>query len=123
VPERSDDAVAAEPTPASVEAVPYDVSAHSMATAPLVQERVAEEPAEQAPAERAPMVAEHEVALPELDEDDIPLTWDPRPVPRPTYTMKARAGERPAPVTTPEPAAEVEHTAYEDLRERRIAGL
>jgi hypothetical protein len=123
VPERSDDAVAAEPTPASVEAVPYDVSAHSMATAPLVQERVAEEPAEQAPAERAPMVAEHEVALPELDEDDIPLTWDPRPVPRPTYTMKARAAERPAPVTTPEPAAEVEHTAYEDLRERRIAGL
>jgi len=31
-----------------------------------------------------------------VDEDDIPLTWDPRPVPRPTYTMKARA-DRPLP--------------------------
>ncbi|MEO7071281.1 MAG: hypothetical protein ABI131_12415, partial [Nostocoides sp.] len=25
-----------------------------------------------------------------VDEDDLPLTWEPRPVPRPTYTMKAR---------------------------------
>mgnify|MGYP002652999326 CR=1 FL=1 len=31
-----------------------------------------------------------------LDEDDVPDTWDPRPVPRPTYTMKARAPQRPA---------------------------
>ena len=33
---------------------------------------------------------------PLVDEDDIPLTWDPVPVPRPTYTLKARA-TRPAP--------------------------
>lgn len=40
-----------------------------------------------------------------VDEDDIPLTWDPRPVPRPTYTMKARA-DRPLPApadVTPTP--------------------
>lgn len=42
-----------------------------------------------------------------VDEDDIPLTWDPRPVPPPTYTMKARV-ERPQPSTvTPEPVAAV----------------
>ncbi len=28
---------------------------------------------------------------PLLDEDDMPLTWDPAPVPMPTYTMKAPA--------------------------------
>ncbi|HPB71355.1 MAG TPA: hypothetical protein PLX71_00085 [Phycicoccus sp.] len=28
---------------------------------------------------------------PLVDEDDMPLTWDPVPVPRPTYTMKAKA--------------------------------
>ena len=45
--------------------------------------------------------------VPIVDEDDIPLTWDPVPVPRPTYTMKAKA-ERPevAPAAvTPDPAA------------------
>lgn len=26
-----------------------------------------------------------------VDDDDLPLTWDPVPVPRPTYTMKAQA--------------------------------
>lgn len=30
-------------------------------------------------------------ARPLVDEDDMPLTWDPRPVPPPTYTMKATA--------------------------------
>ena len=47
-----------------------------------------------------------EVMVPIVDEDDIPLTWDPVPVPRPTYTMKAKA-ERPevAPAAvTPDPA-------------------
>jgi hypothetical protein len=33
-----------------------------------------------------------------VDEDDIPLTWDPVPVPPPTYTMKARV-TRPAPAS------------------------
>ena len=47
-----------------------------------------------------------EVMVPIVDEDDIPLTWDPVPVPRPTYTMKAkaeRAEVAPAAVT-PDPA-------------------
>jgi hypothetical protein len=44
------------------------------------------------------------VALPQVDEDDIPLTWDPVPVPRPTYTMKAPARSRPAPPLEQAPA-------------------
>jgi hypothetical protein len=68
-----------------------------------------------------------EVMVPIVDEDDIPLTWDPVPVPRPTYTMKARA-ERPevAPAAvTADPApvvprgADGEGTAYD---QRRAAG-
>ncbi len=60
-----------------------------------------------------------------VDEDDIPLTWDPIPVPRPTYAMKAKA-ERPAPPpaeTTPAPAPRAvgEDTAYQ-APERRAAG-
>lgn len=44
-------------------------------------------------------------AFGEVDEDDIPLTWNPVPVPRPTYTMKDRAEHaRPAPAeVTPTP--------------------
>lgn len=42
-----------------------------------------------------------QVAAPLLDEDDMPLTWDPVPVPRPTYTMKAQAHR----VAPPSPAA------------------
>ena len=118
-PERSDDVVAAESAPAPVQTAPFDVDvvAEPATTAPIVREPVQEQPIEQAP------VAAREVVLPELDEDDIPLTWDPRPVPRPTYTMKARAAERPARTVEPEPAAQAEHTAYEDVPERRIAGL
>ena len=64
--------------------------------------------------------------VPIVDEDDIPLTWDPVPVPRPTYTMKAKA-ERPevAPAAvTPDPApvrqeAVGDGTAYD---QRRAAG-
>ena len=40
------------------------------------------------------------------DEDDIPLTWDPRPVPRPTYAMKAAAHRRLATPATTGPRAE-----------------
>lgn len=38
-------------------------------------------------------------ARPLVDEDDLPLTWDPVPVPRPTYTLKAQA--RRVPVAPP----------------------
>lgn len=43
------------------------------------------------------VVAADEPVQPTLlvDEDDVPLTWDPVPVPRPTYTMKARVERRP----------------------------
>ncbi len=77
-----------------------------------------------APRPEAPVA---EVMVPILDEDDMPLTWDPVPVPRPTYTMKAKAERRevaPAAVT-PDPAPVVredaEHgdSAYD---QRRVAG-
>ena len=61
-----------------------------------------------------------------VDEDDIPLTWDPVPVPRPTYTMKAKA-ERPevAPAeVTPTPVAgqAALRLREDELDERRVAG-
>ncbi len=59
---------------------------------------------------------------PLVDEDDIPLTWDPVPVPRPTYTMKSRV-TRPAPASADLVGdADTEYAAYEDLPERRVAG-
>ncbi len=64
-----------------------------------------------------------EVMVPIVDEDDIPDTWDPVPVPRPTYTMKAKA-ERPEvepAATTPDP---VRHEGSGDAvyDQRRVAG-
>ena len=66
------------------------------------------------------------VMVPILDEDDMPLTWDPVPVPRPTYTMKARAERpevQPAAVTAdPVPSVrdhEADDAAYD---QRRVAG-
>jgi membrane protein implicated in regulation of membrane protease activity len=57
-----------------------------------------------------------------VDEDDIPLTWDPVPVPRPTYTMKSRV-TRPAPTSADLVGdADTEYAAYEELPERRVAG-
>lgn len=118
-PERSAEVVAAE---ASFEPVvasaPFDVAADAVASAPARQEPMVQQPAAQ-----EPVVAEHEVVLPELDEDDIPLTWDPRPVPRPTYTMKARAAERHSPAAEVEPAAQADQAAYDEIPERRISGL
>lgn len=64
-----------------------------------------------------------------VDEDDIPLTWDPVPLPRPTYTLKARAPEVPASMAVrnveadeaPISAQDTDETAYE-LPERRVIG-
>jgi hypothetical protein len=59
---------------------------------------------------------------PLVDDDDIPLTWDPVPVPRPTYTMKARV-TRPAPTSADLVGdADTEYAAYEETPERRVAG-
>jgi hypothetical protein len=61
-------------------------------------------------------------ARPLVDEDDIPLTWDPVPVPRPTYTMKSRV-TRPAPTSADLVGdADTEYAAYVDIPERRVAG-
>jgi hypothetical protein len=60
---------------------------------------------------------------PLVDEDDIPLTWDPVPVPRPTYTLKARA-TRPAPAAADLVGdADTEYAAHADeLPARQVAG-
>ena len=65
-----------------------------------------------------------DVMVPIVDEDDIPLTWDPVPVPRPTYTMKAK-DQRPelAPAAvTPDPAPVVRESDESQYDERRVAG-
>jgi hypothetical protein len=67
-------------------------------------------------------VSAADVMVPILDEDDMPLTWDPVPVPRPTYTMKAKA-QRPevAPAAvTPDPAPVARRDDADDVR--RVAG-
>jgi predicted lipid-binding transport protein (Tim44 family) len=57
-----------------------------------------------------------------VDEDDIPLTWDPVPVPRPTYTLKSRA-TRPAPAAADLVGdADTEYAAYDEAPVRRVAG-
>ena len=56
-----------------------------------------------------------------VDEDDIPLTWDPVPVPRPTYTMKAMAHRVPAPPVAQGVPPELAEPAYEE-QVRRVAG-
>lgn len=76
-----------------------------------------------APAEAAARVAPAARVL--LDEDDMPLTWDPVPVPRPTYTMKAAAVRRPVP-EAPVPSslvADLDDDVPEDFPlPRRVVG-
>ena len=62
------------------------------------------------------------VLPPLVDEDDLPLTWDPVPVPRPTYTMKSRA-TRPAPTSADLVGdADTEFARYVQEPVRRVAG-
>ncbi|MGB7819719.1 MAG: hypothetical protein WBL35_13430, partial [Ornithinibacter sp.] len=83
---------------------------------------IAQESPSRAP-EEIVVEAAREVTGPLVDEDDIPLTWNPVPVPRPTYTMKAKAERRdpvPADVTPAgQPAERDGSTAFAD---RRVAG-
>ena len=62
-------------------------------------------------------------ARPLVDEDDIPLTWDPVPVPRPTYAMKSRV-TRPAPTSADLVGdADTEYAPVDDEQPvRRAAG-
>ena len=91
---------------------------------------VAEQPADAAAPAQEVVPSEPEAAPEQVveyvhlvDEDDIPLTWDPVPVPRPTYTLKAKA-DRPAvppAAVTPDPAP-VPRERADDVDERRVAG-
>jgi hypothetical protein len=73
---------------------------------------------------QAALAAQPVATVPLVDEDDIPLTWDPVPVPRPTYTMKARV-TRPAPTSADLVGdADTEYAAHEDAlpARRAVAG-
>ena len=115
-----------EDAPGSAPAPPAD---DPVAQAPSLDQPAASEPTPPRPdvdtvfddsAEMA--VSAADVMVPILDEDDMPLTWDPVPVPRPTYTMKAKA-QRPevAPAAvTPDPAPAARRDDADDVR--RVAG-
>lgn len=128
--------VAASARPAAAMADATEVAEPVEVVADTAPAAVAEAEGESTVAESTvaePAVAEvvvvdepvYDVMVPILDEDDIPLTWDPVPVPRPTYTMKAKA-ERPevAPAAvTPDPAPVARESAGdESYDERRVAG-
>ena len=102
------------PAPASAPAAPHDELYDVQAV-----ETTGRQPAPvEAPVATAPVAPPR----PLVDEDDIPLTWDPVPVPRPTYTMKARV-TRPAPTSADLVGdADTEYAAYEETPERRVAG-
>lgn len=89
--------------------------------AALYDIQAAERAVTEVPAESAPKAGTAATMMPLVDEDDIPLTWDPVPVPRPTYTMKAMAQRHaPAPVGQGVPP-ELAEPAYEEPV-RRVAG-
>ncbi|MFL6152361.1 MAG: hypothetical protein ACJ72B_08265 [Ornithinibacter sp.] len=90
---------------------------------PVVEPVAAQADAPAAQAD-APAAQAYDVMVPIVDDDDIPLTWDPVPVPRPTYTMKAKA-QRPevSPAAVTPDAAPVERESDESgYDERRVAG-
>jgi len=100
----------AEPEPVAARESFYDLQAVERGAA------VATEPAVGPVA-----VAQATPAVPLVDEDDIPLTWDPVPVPRPTYTMKAVAHRTEAPPVGHGVPPELADAAYEEPV-RRVAG-
>jgi hypothetical protein len=117
-------APAADPTPAPadepvvVEAEPAPVAAPRDE---LFDVQAVEARRVAAPAAALPEMQPVAPSRPLVDEDDIPLTWDPVPVPRPTYTMKARV-TRPAPTSADLVGdADTEYAAYEEPA-RRVAG-
>jgi hypothetical protein len=120
-------ATASEAVAATTVDEPLVDAAAEMVRAEVVARATAAEPVtapEPVAAEVAVPEQADDVMVPIVDEDDIPLTWEPVPVPRPTYTMKAKA-ERPevAPAAvTPDPAPVVRESDERDYDERRVAG-
>ena len=102
------EAVDDEEQPLSARESFYDIQA-------VERGSVAEAPA------AAPAAAHAVPAAALVDEDDIPLTWDPVPVPRPTYSMKAMAQRVPAPPVAQGVPPELAEPAYEEPV-RRVAG-
>ncbi|SES45961.1 hypothetical protein SAMN05216199_3874 [Pedococcus cremeus] len=101
----------ADPEPATVRDSFYDVEAVERASGP---HQTVHSPAAAVAGQQVPVG-------PLVDEDDIPLTWDPVPVPRPTYTMKAVVPRTQAPPVGHGVPPEMADAAY-DEPVRRVAG-
>ena len=116
-----------EPAAARVRPELYDVQEVERELATPAPTDAPRGPVESAPAAAATAAQPAAVVpRPLVDEDDIPLTWDPVPVPRPTYTMKSRA-TRPAPTSADLIGdADTEYARYEHEHEqepvRRVVG-
>jgi hypothetical protein len=109
------DAEQGEPEPVTTRESFYDLEAIERGAA------VAPEPVAEPGAAGQTTAAQTTPAVPLVDEDDIPLTWDPVPVPRPTYTMKAVAHRTQAPPVGHGVPPELADAAYEEPV-RRVAG-
>jgi membrane protein implicated in regulation of membrane protease activity len=109
-----------EPT-ASPESGFYDIEAVEASATAAARQTVAAGSAAAAPAAAATSPALQSIR-PLVDEDDIPLTWDPVPVPRPTYTMKAKAERHAAPPAEASAEHPGEHPAYARPQVARAVG-
>lgn len=107
------------------------------ATAPTPR-RAEPAPPEASPAPRRRAERIYDVAAPavaaaaaaEMDEVEEPIattpepgTWEPTPVPRPVYTMKAAARREPAPAPTAAPAADDETPQVIDVEDDDLPAI
>lgn len=112
-------------------------TATATATAPTPR-RAEPAPPEASPAPRRRAERIYDVAAPavaaaaaaEMDEVEEPIattpepgTWEPTPVPRPVYTMKAAARREPAPAPTAAPAADDETPQVIDVEDDDLPAI
>lgn len=112
-------------------------TATATATAPTPR-RAEPAPPEASPAPRRRAERIYDVAAPavaaaaaaEMDEVEEPVatppepgTWEPTPVPRPVYTMKAAARREPAPAPTAAPAADDETPQVIDVEDDDLPAI
>ena len=118
---RRGDAEQADPEPAAAQPVVAEPAAARDSFYDVEAVERAAAPAQSVPAPAVLAAAQQVPVGPLVDEDDIPLTWDPVPVPRPTYTMKAVAPRTQMPPVEQGVPPEFADAAY-DEPVRRVAG-
>jgi hypothetical protein len=100
----------------------YDIEAVEASAAAAARQAVAAADSVAAAPAAAATSPTLQTIRPLVDEDDIPLTWDPVPVPRPTYTMKAKAERHAAPPAEASAEHPGEHSAYARSQVARAVG-